>query len=178
MSDILNWTRSVLTTTATRWTSLIDSLPDELLLNRPAANEWSAMECLQHLIDTERWVFPTRVQAFLAGDDFPAFDPDSQGSKLDPARPLAEYAGEFCEMREASLKALDEVAEADLDRRAQHPELGTVTLGEMLHEWAGHDLNHTVQAEQALMQPFIRESGPWRPSFLDHDIDKRAASDS
>jgi hypothetical protein len=49
-----------------------------------------------------------------------------------------------------------------------------VSLNEMLHEWAAHDLNHTIQAERALMQPFIQESGPWQPYFADHVARKRA----
>ncbi len=31
------------------------------------------------------------------------------------------------------------------------------------------DLDHTIQAERALMQPFIEASGPWRRSHADHD---------
>jgi hypothetical protein len=30
---------------------------------------------------------------------------------------------------------------------------------------------HIVQAERAVMQPFIAGSGPWRPYFADHDSD-------
>lgn len=40
--------------------------------------------------------------------------------------------------------------------------------GEMVNEWAGHDLNHTVQAERAIMQPFVRGCGPWQKYFSDH----------
>ncbi len=47
-----------------------------------------------------------------------------------------------------------------------------VTLGEMAHEWAAHDLNHTVQAERALMQPFIQACGPWQRFFTDHVLTK------
>ncbi len=47
---------------------------------------------------------------------------------------------------------------------------GMVTLGEMIHEWAAHDLNHTIQAERAIMQPLIQESGPWRIFFKDHVV--------
>jgi hypothetical protein len=52
-----------------------------------------------------------------------------------------------------------------------HPELGRVTLGELVHEWAAHDLNHTIQAEQSVMQPFIAGSGPWRFYFKAHDVE-------
>jgi hypothetical protein len=58
----------------------------------------------------------------------------------------------------------------DLGRTKQHPKLGTVILAEMLHTWAAHDLNHTVQAERALMQPFMLGCGPWRSFFRDHEI--------
>jgi hypothetical protein len=42
---------------------------------------------------------------------------------------------------------------------------------------AAHDLNHTVQAERALMQPFIAGSGPWRTAgvFADHDLGEAAS---
>ena len=60
-----------------------------------------------------------------------------------------------------------------LERTAVHADLGQVTLDEMLHEWVGHDLGHTVQAERALMQPFIAGSGPWRSFFEDHDVEAK-----
>jgi hypothetical protein len=123
---------------------------------------------LQHLLDTERLVFPPRVKALLAGQDFPAFDPDSQGTKPGADQLATELAAEFARLRADSLTLLAEIAPADLGRQARHEELGMVTLGELLHEWAAHDLMHTVQAERALMQPFIRGCGPWQPYFAEH----------
>ena len=73
-------------------------------------------------------------------------------------------------MRQKSLRMLYRVDEADLDKTARHAELGEVSLRQMLNEWAGHDLMHTVQAERAMMQPFIAETGPWRDLFADHDF--------
>lgn len=65
-------------------------------------------------------------------------------------------------------QAIYKVTPADLGRQARHQELGVVTMSELLHEWAGHDLMHTVQAERALMQPFIQGCGPWQRYFSDH----------
>lgn len=110
-----------------------------------------------------------RVEAFLAGRDFPAFDPDAAGTQADAEHSPADLALRFVHLRRASLSLLAGLTEADLPRRARHAELGVVTLGEMLHQWAAHDLMHTVQAERALMQPFIAGSGAWRPYFADHD---------
>jgi len=152
---------------------LTETSPVELLTRPPAPKEWSALECLLHLLDTEQWVFPPRVQAFLAGEDLKAFNPDTQGTPLDASPKPAEIAVSFARLRARSLEELVQVTEADLSRTARHSELGTVTLEEMLNEWAAHDLMHTVQAERAVMQPFIAGSGPWRPYFADHDVDAK-----
>jgi hypothetical protein len=170
VDDILVYARPILETTPARWMSLIQALPADLTTLAPATKEWSAAECLQHLVDAERYVFPPRVRAILAGQDFPAFDPDKQGTPAGSRSP-ADLAEEFAQLRAGSLALLEKVKPDDLSRKARHSELGMVTLDELLHEWAGHDLMHTVQAERALMQPFIRGSGPWRHYFADHDVE-------
>ena len=159
---------SILRNTPLRWESLASSLPPELLWRKPALAEWSALECLQHLVDTELYVFPLRARCFLAGENFSPFDPDLQGSvgKAQP-EPL-ELVGELKQLRIASISLLESVTQGDTSRRAVHPELGPVTLAELLNEWAAHDLMHTVQAERALMQPFIAGCGPWQVYFKDH----------
>ena len=162
------WVRPVLTTTPTRWMNLIQALPADLLREPPAPGEWSALECLQHLVDAERSVFPVRLQALLVGQDFPAFDPDSQGTKPDVNQSMTDLVGDFARLRNSSLDALAKITPADLPRTARHAELGIVTLSELVHEWAAHDLMHTVQAERAMMQPFIRGCGPWHSYFEDH----------
>ena len=167
-SLLLEKTRAVLAVTPVFWEQLSQKVSDDLLRANPAEGEWSALDCLQHLIDTERWVFPRRVEYFLAGQDFPAFDPDSQGTRTKLEISSVEFGVQFCQLREESLTLLDRLSPADLARQARHAELGLVTLDEMLHEWAGHDLMHTVQAERALMQPFIEGCGPWREYFKDH----------
>ena len=170
MEKALRATQSVLSTTSNRWLELTQQLPTNLLDLPPKAGEWSAIECLLHLIDTERWVFPVRVRAFLAGQDFPAFDPDTQGSKPSSDQQPLVLAQEFAHMRQESLELLATLQPADLNRTAVHHELGLVTLSELINEWAAHDLMHTVQAEQAMMQPFIRDCGPWDVYFKAHRV--------
>ncbi len=168
MDDLLISARAVLAASPPRWESLARDLPAELLARPAAPGQWSALNCLQHVIDTERYVFPSRVRAFLAGRNFDAFDPDSQGTVAHTGRPAAELAAEFAALRAESLRLFDSLTPADLPRAAVHAELGPVTLSHLLHEWAGHDLMHTVQAERALMQPFINGCGPWLGYFTDH----------
>jgi len=160
----------VLETTPQRWIQLASMLPPELFQRKPAPKEWSAYDCLRHIVDTERSVFPARVGYLLRGEDFPAFNPDEAGK--DPGGNVTpiELTEEFSRRRAGSLALLSKLGEDDLNRTARHQELGMVTLGEMLHEWAGHDLMHTVQGERAILQPFIDGCGPWKRYFSDHAI--------
>ena len=164
--------QAVLSTTPERWQRLVSTLPIDLLTRPPATGEWSALNCLQHLLDAEHLVFPVRFNAFLAGQEFVDFDPNEPhvgSASLTPEQLVAAFA----RARKASLVLFKQVMDDDLGRRKQHPTLGTVTLAEMLHTWAAHDLNHTVQAERALMQPFMLGCGPWRSFFRDHEISDR-----
>lgn len=168
MTDVLDIVKAVLATTPPRWLNLTKMLPVNLLNRQPAPGEWSATECLIHLLDTEH-IFPARVQAILAGRAIPAFDPGTQGTKNTVSSP-EQLATEFASLRQASFAVLERVTPQDFSLTAEHSELGTVTLGQLLHEWAAHDLNHTIQAEKAIMQPFISGSGPWRSYFQDHEV--------
>jgi hypothetical protein len=171
MDELVARIRPVLETTPERWLQLTESVEPEALRRAAAEGEWSAVECLAHLIDTEVGAFQLRLESFLVGRArLAAFDPDAAGMRPDPAGDPRELARRFADTRARSLAALERVTTADLDRVAEHAEYGRVTLREMLNEWPAHDLNHTVQAERALMQPYVVACGPWREIFADHDI--------
>jgi hypothetical protein len=163
-SRILSWSKAVLTITPARFLSLINAIPLELLTMPPAPNEWSALECLHHLVVLERSAQPGRITAFLNVGSFPIVDFAAAKSEI----PTLALAAEFEQRRAASLLVLDQVTEADLNRELHHPTLGLITLEMFVHHWAAHDLMHTVQAERALMQPFIKGVGPWRANYADH----------
>lgn len=171
MSTWIEQVQAVLSTTPERWQRLVSTLPVDLLTRPPAAGEWSALNCLQHLLVAEQQVFPVRFRAFLTGQDFSDFDPDQPHAELDAQTP-EQLVATFAQYRQESLTLFKQVKDDHLTRTVQHPKLGTVTLTQMLHTWAGHDLMHTVQAERALMQPFMLGCGPWRAFFRDHEIEK------
>lgn len=168
MDQVLKTIHSALAATAERWMGLTQSMPIEMLTQRPAKDEWSAVECLQHIVDTEK-VLQFRLQAFLQGRDFPGFNPDEEGTQPGAVIPLS-LAEEFARLRRASLETIEKLTPADLERKARHAELGLVTLNEMMHEWVAHDFNHNMQAERALMQPFIHACGPWQVFFTSHTL--------
>ena len=167
MDDLFSAAQAIFYDTPTRWAGMAKSFPLELLTRVPAPGEWSALECLKHILDVEG-VFRTRLLAFQAGRDFPAFDPDEQGTPLTGQPSPADLAARFASLRAENLTLLATFAPADYERRVRHAELGLVSLGEMVGEIAAHDLMHTVQAERAMMQPFIAACGPWKIYFTDH----------
>jgi hypothetical protein len=91
MTDVLDYTRRLLSTTAGRWQSLVEAAPEELLRRPPAPGEWSAADCLSHLLLTERVVFGARLCAILEGRDLVTFDP-RESHNPDPERTPREVA--------------------------------------------------------------------------------------
>lgn len=170
MSTLLERVEAVLSTTPERWQRLVSTLPTDLLARQPAAGEWSALNCLQHLLNAELINFPVRFRAFLTGQPLPDFDPSWQHESVDPLT-AEQLVAEFTRLRRESLALLKGISEDDLEKTSTHPRLGTVViLKQLLNTWAAHDLMHTVQAERALMQPFMLECGSWRVFFKDHEV--------
>ena len=172
MTDLISRTITVLRIDGSRWHALATGLDRELLVRPPAAGEWSALRCLGHATDTEAAVFATRIRALLAGQAVLAsYDPAAGSTPIGADTDPAALAERHAALRAESLALLGTVVEADLDRMARHADFGPATLRQLLNQWASHDLMHLVQAERAVMQAFIPDSGPWRHFFADHDVD-------
>ena len=169
MSDVIALARSMLETSVDRWAALA-RVDGALLDRRPSPGEWSAIQALQHVVDTEEAVFHARIHAILEGRDFAGFDPEVEGFVDRIALPAPALAERLGGLRAATLRTIGALEVGDLAKTAVHAELGRVTLAELLNELAAHDTMHVVQAERALMQAFIPGSGPWRPYFVDHDV--------
>ncbi|HLG75633.1 MAG TPA: DinB family protein [Ktedonobacteraceae bacterium] len=169
MNTALEPIYAILSTTPERWQRLVGTLPYEVLDRPPAEGEWSALNCLRHLLVAERELYPPRIHNFLAGQNFLDFDPNRRYPEIDSLTP-EQLVAEFTRTRQESLALFRQVKDEDLGRILQHPKLGTVTLVQMLHTYAAHDLNHTIQGERALIQHFMLGSGPWRTFFRDHEV--------
>ena len=174
MSD-LDAIRRLLATTVPRWEQLIETLQPAALERRPRPGEWSAADCLEHLLHTERAVFGVRLRHLLEGrPQLVPYDPDAPRDR-EPERTPRERVAAFRAARDEHLRLLGQLSDADLQRSSHHPEYGLTTLGMVVNTWAAHDLDHTIQAETALMQPFIPETGHWHWEFAPREILAEAA---
>jgi hypothetical protein len=126
---------------------------------RPGPGEWSANECVGHLIEAERRGFAGRIRAILAGapgdrpDTPPRIPPDLERwdppavakARRDHERVGAELAAEFADLRAAGIQLVRELRVTDLARFGRHPDVGDLRVDELLGEWVHHDRNHVRQ---------------------------------
>ena len=119
---------------------------------RPAPGEWSANECVGHLIEAERRGFAGRIRQILSADspDVPArlvaWDESAVAeARRDHARAGAELAAEFAALRAESVALVLGLGPDDLARFGMHPEVGPLRVDELLGEWVHHDRNHVRQ---------------------------------
>jgi hypothetical protein len=119
---------------------------------RPEPAQWSANECVGHLIEAERRGFAGRIRRILAADrpDIPAdledWDPPAvAAARRDHLRPGAELAAEFAALRVDGVALVRSLREADMDRVGLHPEVGPLRVDELLGEWVHHDRRHIRQ---------------------------------
>jgi hypothetical protein len=70
----------------------------------------------------------------------------------------------FSELRRENVAALValNLTDADMSKRGQHPELGEVTLGQLLATWVVHDLDHVGQIARTMAKVYGQAVGPWR----------------
>src|SRR5437660_11585882 len=139
VTDLLDSARRLLSITPERWQSLAEAAPEELLNRPPAPGEWSAAECLNHLLVTERAVFGQRLRAILEGRDLAVFDPSAR-REPEPGRTPREVAGALKGAREENLALLSGLTPSDLERSGRHLEYGMVPLHVLLNTWTAHDL--------------------------------------
>ena len=78
-------------------------------------------------------------------------------------RQLGELLDIFSSLRVQNLTELRgfRLTEDHLDRRAEHPALGVVTLRQLLAAWAAHDLTHLHQITRIMAYQVRDAVGPW-----------------
>ena len=115
---------------------------------RPAPGEWSANECVGHVIEADRRGFAGRIRRILAVDGVAEVGWDQiavAAARRDWERPVAAVIEEFTTGRDEGIALVAGLTRSDLDRHATHSVVGRVTVGELLQEWVFHDRNHIRQ---------------------------------
>ena len=156
----------LLTRTPATVRTLLRDLPAELLHADEGEGTFSPFSVLGHLIQGEIDDWIPRAHWILAHGREQPFEPFDRLAHVERTRdrPLGDLLDEFSSLREMGLAALRELLDrgADLDAGGLHPELGEVTLGQLLATWAVHDLNHIAQIVRVVAHQFDEDVGPWK----------------
>jgi hypothetical protein len=126
----------------------LEAFPDGLAAWHPAPGEWCVKETLGHIIEAERRGFNGRIRSILAAYDpvFLTWDPEAVARERgDCGRDLADVLAEFAALRSDSVALVRDLRDTDLGRGGQHPQVGYLRIGDLLHEWVHHDGNHFRQ---------------------------------
>ena len=125
---------------------LMAEITDEDARWKPAADRFSIAEVLAHLSHSEGHCYQARLDRFL-GEEMPEFEPDDAQMHLELYRNAdpEEAFAHFEDQRETSLGLLRGLPVEAGNRKALHRAAGEITLSQMLHEWALHDLGHVRQ---------------------------------
>ena len=145
--------------------ALIGGLPETWLETPDAPGGWRPRDVVGHLISAEldNWI-PRAATILRDGDRLP-FDPFDRFAHVDRDKdvPLAALLERFEELRGEQLRSLKAlVGDDDLDRVGRHPELGEVTMRQLLATWAVHDLNHVAQIYAGVAGSYDEAVGPWK----------------
>jgi hypothetical protein len=160
---------AILSRTPATLDALLRGLPEGWIAANEGGETWSPFDVVGHLIHGEQTDWVQRVKIILEHGEARAFDTFDRLAQfaVSQGRALASLLDEFAALRQDNLRelAMLGLSDADLDRRGRHPQLGVVTLRQLLATWVAHDLDHVVQISRVLARQYSEEVGPWR-SYL------------
>lgn len=140
---------------------LLRDLPLPLLEWKPAADRWSIVEVIAHLVVIEQ-LYEGRARRIIMEENPTLTKYVPAGEAEIQKKSAAEHLEKFVALRRAFVFYLHSVPSGDGARTGQHPGLGTITLSQMLHELANHDLGHLRQiAELYRAEAFYPYVGPF-----------------
>lgn len=156
---------AVLSRTPSTLDALLRGLPENWVRCNEGKGSWSPYDILGHLVVGERTDWMPRLRIILDSGEARAFDPfDRLAQFREPQdTPLEQLLDDFDRLRKQNLAELQalQLRPEDLTRRGRHPELGVVTLSELLATWVAHDLTHLHQVSRVMAHQYRQAVGPW-----------------
>lgn len=155
----------VLSRTPTVLRSMLGDLSEPWVQSNYGEKTFSPFDVVGHLIHGERTDWMPRAKIILEHGESRPFDTFDRYAMYEASRgkTIGELLDTFESLRRQNvrdLKALG-LSESQLALRGTHPQLGPVTMRELLSMWVVHDLNHIAQIAKAMAHQYHDEVGPW-----------------
>jgi hypothetical protein len=146
--------------------ALLAGLPPTWTDATEGPETWSPYVIVGHLIHGERTDWIPRAQIILDQGPQRRFTPYDRFAQFHESqgKPLAVLLDEFARLRTENLATLAgwRLTDAQLALEGEHPELGPVTLRQLLATWVAHDLGHVAQTARVMAKQYREAVGPWR----------------
>ena len=156
----------ILSRTPATLNSLLRDLSDPWLVQNEGPDTWSPYDVIGHLIHGEETDWIPRAKIILEHGESRAFEPFDRVAMFEASRgkSIDALLDTFAELRAKNvceLESLNLTSEL-LDKRGRHPELGVVTLRQLLSTWVVHDLGHIRQVVRVMSKQYRDAVGPWK----------------
>jgi len=156
---------AVLERTPASLRALLGGLGAEWLDANEGPETWSPRQVLGHLIVGEETDWVPRARIILEHGEARPFEPFDRLAHLSRSRgaPAPELLDDFARLRRDNLATVRawSLTDEQLALRGRHPELGPVTLSQLLAAWVAHDLGHVTQIARVMAKRYADEVGPW-----------------
>jgi len=162
----LEHVRDILRRTPSTLNLLLQDLPEPWLMINEGPDTWSPYDVVGHLIHGEETDWIPRAKMILEDGQSRPFTPFNREAMFakSKGKSINELLDTFAQLRTESLRELEElnVTPELLDKRGLHPELGPVTLSQLLATWVVHDLGHIGQIVRVMSKQYGDAVGPWK----------------
>ncbi len=169
MSFVLAEGIAVLERTPATFRSLLAGLPSCWIAADEGPHTFSPFDNVGHLIHGERTDWIPRARLILARGEHRRFEPYDRFAQVreSQGKSLAQLLDEFARLRAENVATLRSwsLTDRELSLPGEHPELGVVTLRQLLATWVAHDLGHVAQTARVMAKQYREAVGPWR-AFL------------
>jgi DinB superfamily len=156
----------ILERTPSTLNALLRGLSQPWLVQNEGPETWSPYDIVGHLIHGEETDWIPRAKIILEHGEERAFEPFDRFAMVErfKGKTIADLLDTFTRMRGESLRKLRSLNLTPplLEKRGRHPELGQVTLRQLLATWVVHDLGHLAQATRVMSKQYRDAVGPWR----------------
>ncbi|MEM9648140.1 MAG: DinB family protein [Bacteroidota bacterium] len=146
--------------------ALFYNLGEDWITVNEGPQTWSAYDILGHLIHGENTDWIPRAKIILGDGPDKTFEPFDRFAQkeLSTGKSMEQLLDEFTQLRESSVQTLKSwsLSQEDLPKKGNHPELGAVTLAQLLATWTIHDLAHLNQVSRVMVKHYADSVGPWR----------------
>jgi hypothetical protein len=162
----LDHAMEILRRTPATLNSLVRHLPPEWVVSNEGPETWSPFDVVGHLIHGEETDWIPRAKLILGYGESRPFEPFDRHAMFEKSRgkSLGDLLDLFEQLRGESLRELEamNLRPEMLGKPGRHPELGVVTLSQLLSTWVVHDLSHIGQITRVMAKQYSEAVGAWQ----------------